>query len=56
VRLPLRRAQRKYHRAQADRLAGQILRNLHDTPEDVEGRDALYVRRYRHFDRLDALA
>lgn len=56
MRLPLRKVQRKYHRAQADRLAGQIMRNLSDTPEDVEGREALYVRRYRHFDRLDSLA
>lgn len=56
MRLPARRTQQKYHRAQADRLAGQIMRNLNHTPEDVEGRESLYVRRYRHLDRLDALA
>lgn len=56
MRRSLRKVQRKYHRAAADRLAGQLLRSYHDTPDDVEGREQLYVRRYRHFDRMDALA
>jgi hypothetical protein len=56
MRTAARRAQQKYHRAQADRLAGEIMRNLNSTPEDVEGRESLYVRRYRHLDRLDTIA
>lgn len=56
MRQSLRKAQRSFHRARADQLAGQILRSLEHTPEDVYGRDDLYVRRYRHLDRLDAIS
>lgn len=56
MRSSVRKAQRKYHRAQADRLAGQLLRSLHAEPDNVDGRDPMWARRYHHLERLDNLA
>jgi hypothetical protein len=51
---PLRKVQRAYHRAQADRLAGAIMRSLEAEGEaGVDARLNMYVRRYNHLTRLD---
>lgn len=49
---------RRYHRAQADRLAGRIIRSLEQTGETEAGldeREPMWAERYHHLAKLEEM-